>query len=230
LQAEAYFFAALVAPLDARARKRLIETEELLFTDPVLAHHDPGFCRAQAHHKKAVKVIEQERLLAGEIALALIRNEMVKEAGRDGIEARADGEPIGPFTIENACAWAMQQQQKLRGQRFDPDKVNPQYFRKHGWKNSKPVLHLAAAVQGMTRSATPAMKPLGAAALSQAFADPDLTKNLFEAAERYRGVLLGIAKTGAFQLEDRETVRLIADDFAQLRELGYEPSQRQHTR
>jgi hypothetical protein len=208
IQAEAWFFAVLVEPADVRARKRLIEAEELLFTDPVLAHHDPGFGRAQTLYKKAVKIIEEQRLIAGEIAIAYIWDKVAKEAGLNGIAPRVDGEPIGALTIDNLCSWATRQQHERRGNRFNADKVSPNNFRQRGWKNSKPVLHLAAVVQGMTRGCAPAMKPFGAAALSDAFSDQTMTEKLFETAEQYRGVLLGIATGGAFPLEEKETIRL----------------------
>jgi len=196
LMVEAHFFAALVEPLDRSARNRLIEAEYRLY-EPL--------------HKRAVRVIQQERLLAAECALAYIADRIAKEGGADGIELRAGGEPLGPLTMENYGLWALREQRRLRGRRDDPDKVTAKNFEQLAWRNSKPVLGYAVVTHLMTRNFAPVAKPLGAHALSEAFADPVATKALFDVAEKYRGILLDIARHGPIRFEEKDTLRLLPE-------------------
>jgi hypothetical protein len=55
------------------------------------------------------------------------------------------------------------------------------------------------------------MKPLGAAALYEAFGDPVATNALFDVAEKYRGILLDIARRGPIKLEEKDTIRIRAE-------------------
>jgi hypothetical protein len=112
--------------------------------------------------------------------------------------------------MENVGLWALRVQRQLGGRRDDPDKVTAKNFQQGAWRSTKPVLHLALVVHEMTRNCAPVNKPLGAAALSEAFTDPGAARQLFDIAEQYRGILLRIARGGAFTLEERETVHLIA--------------------
>ena len=211
IQAEAQFFAVLVEPVDAGARKRLIEAEYRLF-GPILLHLGAeGASKRDAKlHKRAVRVIQQERLLAAEYARAQIAQAIAQQHGAEGIKLQADGQPLGPLTMENFGLWALRVQRQLGGRRDDPNKVTWKNFQQLAWRNSKPVLHLALVTHEMTRNCAPVMKPLGAAALSEAFADPEATKQLFDIAEQHRSTLLKIARASAFELEERETVHLIA--------------------
>ena len=219
LQREAWWFAVLVEPTDERARKKLIEVEERLFADPVVAQLDPGIGQAQKIHRKAVGTIDK-RLLCGEGACAflddriakVLRRELPDARGQGGInELRADGETIGPLTVDVICLWASHKQAERAGR--NPDRLSPENFRKRVWGPAKPVLHIAMVVQRSTRNMLPGpvMKPLGAAALSETFSDLAATKDLFAIAEQHRLVLLDIARGGAFPLDEKETVRLISD-------------------
>jgi hypothetical protein len=210
LLVEAHFFAVLVEPLDLGARQRLIEAEYRLF-EPLHMALDQASKRDLKLHKRAVRVIQQERLLAAECALAYIVDRIVKERGAQGIELRADGEPLGPLTMENYGLWAQRIQRQLRGWRDDPDKVTAKNFEQLAWRYTKPVLHLAMVAHLMTRNCAPVMKPLGAAALSEAFGDPVATNALFDVAEKYRGILLDIARRGPIKLEEKDTIRIRAE-------------------
>lgn len=210
LMVEAHFFAALVEPLDRSARNRLIEAEYRLY-EPLHMALDQANRRDLKLHKRAVRVIQQERLLAAECALAYIADRIAKEGGADGIELRAGGEPLGPLTMENYGLWALREQRRLRGRRDDPDKVTAKNFEQLAWRNSKPVLGYAVVTHLMTRNFAPVAKPLGAHALSEAFADPVATKALFDVAEKYRGILLDIARHGPIRFEEKDTLRLLPE-------------------
>jgi hypothetical protein len=207
---EAHFFAALVEPLDLGARNRLIEAEYRLF-EPLHMALDQANRRDLKLHKRAVRVVQQERLLAAECALAYIADRIEKERGANGVELRADGEPLGPLTMENYGLWALRVQRRLRGWRDDPDKVTAKNFEQLAWRNSKPVLPYAVVVHLMTRNYAPAMKPLGAAALSEAFGNPAATRALFDVAEKYRGILLDIARHSRIRFDEKDTLRLLAE-------------------
>jgi hypothetical protein len=218
LQREAWLFATIVEPTDIRARQRLIEVEERLFADPVVAQLDPRIGWAQKIHRKAVNVIEL-RLICGEAGCAFLddgvvrtlRRELPDARGQGGInELRADGVTVGPLSVDAMCLWGSRKQAERAGR--SPNKTSPQYFRQHVWAPTKPVLHLAVVVQRSSRNMRPGpvMKPLGAAALSEMFSDLAATKDLFAVAEQHRHALLDVAQTGAFQLEESDTVRLIA--------------------
>jgi hypothetical protein len=155
-----------------------------------------------------VRKIEQERLLAAECANAHIADRVVKSAGAKGLELREDGEPIGDgrLTMENFGLWAVRKQHELAGRR-DPDQGTWKTFQQRAWRYSKPVLHLALVWHWAARDRTTDAAQLALAAL---FAAPETTKALFDIAEQLRGVLLGIAQDGAFPLEEKDTVRLIA--------------------
>jgi hypothetical protein len=210
-QVEAQFFAVLAEPVDVRARKNLIEAWYRL-SEPQLLHlGSEGANKRDAKlHKRAVRVIEQERLLAAECALAYIFDRIAKENGRDGINLQANDAPLGPLTMENVGLWALREQRWLRGRSDDRDKVTGKNFQQQAWRNSKPVLHLAVVTHLWTRNMAPEMKVVGAGALSEVFGDPVATRILFGNAEMYRGMLLKIARGGAFKLEENETVRLVA--------------------
>jgi hypothetical protein len=207
---EAHFFAALVQPLNLGARNRLIEAEYRLFEPLHMALEGPSK-RDLLLHKRAVRVIQQERLLAGECALAYIRDRIEKENGANGIELRADGEPLGPLTMENFGLWALRAQRQLRGWRDDPDKVTAKNFEQLAWRNSKPVLHYAVVTHLMTRNFAPVRNPLGAAALSDAFGDPVATKALLDVAEKYRGILLDVARRGPIKLAGKDMIRILSE-------------------
>jgi hypothetical protein len=211
LEAEASFFAVLVEPFDPRARQRLIAAEYRLFQPMLLHLETEGTTKHDAKlHKRAVRVIQQERLLAAECARAHIAQAIAREHGAEGVMLQEDGEERGPLTMENVGLWAVRVQRQLGGRRDDPNKVTAKNFQQGAWRASKPVLHLALVVHKWTRNCAPVMKPLGAGALSEAFDDPGATRELFDIAEQYRDLLLRIARGGAFTLEERETVRLIA--------------------
>ena len=210
LLVEAHFFAVLVAPLNLGVRNRLIEAEYRLF-EPLHMALDQPSKRDLKLHKRAVRVIQQERLLAAECALAYIADRIVKERGAQGIDLRADGKPLGPLTMENYALWALRIQRQLRGWRDDPDKVTAKNFEQLAWRNGKPVLHYAVVTHLMTRNCAPVMKPLGAAALSGAFGDPVATKALLDVAEKYRGILLDIARRGPIKLEGKDMIRILSE-------------------
>lgn len=213
LQREAWFFAVLVEPLDPRARRKLLAAECRLF-EPALLHLE-GASRGDAKlHKRAVRVIQQERLLAAERARAHIVQAVAQEHGAAGIMLRErdeEGEPveIGPLTGENFGLWWSRAQRQLRGKPDDPNKVSLRNVQL-AWANSRPVLHQALLVHEMSRNLVPVLKPFGAAALSEMFADPRATERLLDIAEQLRVTLLKIGRSGAFELDEGETVRLIA--------------------
>src|SRR5215831_10793171 len=82
LAVEAQFFAILAEPLDARARKKLIEAEYRLLEPQMrfLGSEDEAKLNkvAAKRHKDAMRKIEQERLLAAECANAHIADRIVK--------------------------------------------------------------------------------------------------------------------------------------------------------
>ena len=139
---------------------------------------------------------------------------IAREHGAEGIilrEKDEKGEPIeiGPLTGENFGLWWLRLQRQLRGQPDDPNKVSLRNVQL-AWAGSRPVLHQALLVHETSRNCAPAMKPFGAAVLSEIFADPRAIKRLFDVAEEFRLVLLKIARSGAFELDEKETIRLIA--------------------
>jgi hypothetical protein len=210
LLVEAHFFGVLVEPLNLGARNRLIEAEYRLF-EPVHIALDQPSKRDLKLHKRAVRVIQQERLLAAECALAYITDRIVKERGAQGIELRVDGEPLGPLTMENFGLWALRAQRQLRGWRDDPDKVTAKNFEQLAWWNSKLVLPYAVVAHLMTRNCAPVNKPLGAAALSEVFGDPVATKALLDVAEKYRGILLDVAARSPIKLAGKDMIRILAE-------------------
>jgi hypothetical protein len=100
VEAEAWFFAVLVEPLDPQARQRLIAAEHRLF-QPVLLHlGTEGTTKQDAKlHKRAVRVIQQERLLAAECARAHIVQAIAREHGAEGIKLQAEGAPLGRWKM-----------------------------------------------------------------------------------------------------------------------------------
>jgi hypothetical protein len=212
LAVEAQFFAILAEPLDARARKKLIEAEYRLLEPQMryLGSEDEAKLNklAAKRHKRAVQVIERERLLAAEYANARIAERVVKSAGAKGLELRADGEPIGDgrLTMQNYALWAVSKQHELAG-RPDPAEGTWKTFQQRAWRNSKPVVHLVLGWHWAARSKTSDAVHVRLAVL---FADPDATKAFFDVCEQLRGVLLGIAQDGRIELEEKDTVRLIA--------------------
>ena len=177
VEAEAWFFAVLVEPLDPRARQRLIAAEYRLFQPMLLHLGTEGATKHDAKlHKRAVRVIQQERLLAAECARAHIVQAIARDHGAKGVMLQADGASLGPLTMENVGLWAVRVQRQLGGRRDDPNKVTAKNFQQGPWRASKPVLHLALVVHEMTRNCAPVVKPLGAAALSEAFTDPGATR------------------------------------------------------
>jgi hypothetical protein len=213
LQAEAQFFGVLVEPLDLRARRKLIEAEYRLF-EPALLHLELGSKHAAKLHKRAVGVIERERLPAAERARAHIMQAVAREHGAEGIVLREKdekGKPveIGPLTGENFGLWWLRLQRKLRGQPDNSNKIGLRNVQM-AWANSKRVLHLALLVHETSRNCEPAVKPFGAAVLSEMFADPCAMNRLFDIAEEFRLVLVKVARGGAFELDEKETIRLIA--------------------
>jgi hypothetical protein len=137
-QASAQFFGILIWPTDAKARRQLILAQyhrqlrydarvdpegarieqiwppEYLLFDPQLA---------EKLHKRAMDILDRERMIAAERALAFLREAHVKEAGGRGIELREDGQMLGPLTAENIDLYLLRQQRKLAGRPDDPDKV-----------------------------------------------------------------------------------------------------------
>jgi hypothetical protein len=210
LMVEAHFFAALVEPLSLADRNRLIEAEYRLFEPLHMALERPRK-RDLKLHKRAVRIIQQERMFAAECALAYITDQSVKERGGKGIELRANGALLGPLTMENLGLWAIQEQRRLRGRPDNPDRVTAKNFEQLAWRNSKPVLHLAVVAHLATRNWHPVVKPLGAAALSETFSDPAATKALFDVAEKFRDILLDVARRAPIKLEEKDMIRILAE-------------------
>src|SRR5215471_6100487 len=80
LQREAWFFATVIEPTNAPARRRLIEAEYTLF-DPLLAHNEAEAGGARKLHEKAMRTLERERLLSAVIACAFIKDAAEKKHG-----------------------------------------------------------------------------------------------------------------------------------------------------
>ena len=221
-EASAQFFGILIEPVDAKARRRLTlaEYHRQLRHD---AETDPKGARiwqrwppeyllfnpklAEKLHKRAMNILDRERMIAAERALAFIRDMLVKDAGGEGLELWADGERLGPFNSENFDLWALRQQRILAGRPDDRDAVTAKTIEQRAWKHTKPVLHLAVAFLSVVRGKSSAERE---AAWAAVFNETREAKALLDLAEALRHRLLAVAQRGRFQLIDEQTLRVVA--------------------
>jgi hypothetical protein len=218
----AQFFGPLIEPTDSRNREQLVRA----FYHRQLRHNaqcDPQWAKtwqywppeyllfdtklADRLHRRAMRILDQERMLAAELAHAFIFDAVAKANGRDGIELWEDGENIGRPLMENFGLWALRQQRRLAGRADDPNKVTWETFQQRAWRETKPVLHLALAYLLEVRGKpTPARE----AATRALFEDPHQTRKLLSCAEDLRQILLRVAQSGSFRLSEEETVQVVA--------------------
>ena len=225
-QVEAQYFSIIAQPLDLQNRRNLIKAQYRLL-EPQLAHIGSETATRQdvKLYKRAVKAVE-ERMLCTEFVNAylhdrlakILRRELPNARGQGGInELRADGERIGPLTIETLCAWGAS---KLARAWYNPYEDASKNFRQRVWRPAKPVLHLMLVYNWIAEGA---MVPKGdalphAAGFANAaqmlgtawFTDREGVLKLFDIAEELRGVLLDTARRYGFELEETDTIKLDA--------------------
>jgi hypothetical protein len=221
-QASAQFFGILVEPTDAEARCQLTLAEyhrQLRHdaeTDPEGARKwqywppeyllfDPAL--ADKLHKRAMDILDRERMIAAERALVRLLHAPVKDVGGKGLELWENGEKLGPFNSDDFDLWLLRQQRILAGRPDDPDKVTVKTIEQRPWKHTKPVLHLAVAFLSRMRGKSSVERQAAWAAL---FNDAREAEALLDLAETLRHRLLAIAQRGYFQLREEQTLRLIA--------------------
>jgi hypothetical protein len=218
-QVEAQYFSIIAEPLNLRARRNLIEAQYRLL-EPQLAHIGAQTATKQdvKLFKRGVKAVE-ERMLCTEFFTAylhdriakLLRSELVR--GHGGVnELRAEGKKVGPLTIEALCAWGAG---KLIGRPCDPYEDASKNFRQRVWRLAKPVLHLMLIYRWIAEGATNPKRDAGFASDAQMtgtawFTDREGVSKLFDIVEEVRRVLVDTARRGAFELEEKDTIRLIA--------------------
>jgi len=98
---------------------------EYLLFDPTLA---------ERLHKRAMDILDRERMIAAERALVRLHDARVKDAGGKGLELRENGDKLGLFNSEDFDLWLLRQQRILAGRPDDPDKVTAKTIEQRAWK------------------------------------------------------------------------------------------------
>jgi hypothetical protein len=221
-EASAQFFAILIEPTDTHARKNLMlaecnrqlrywieqypETRDHIWPLEYSLAPDPK--EVDKVHRRAMRIFEQERLLAAEFALACVHEAFVKGYGGVGLELRGEGEKLSPsqLSLQNFSAWALRRQRLLGGKPDDPDKVTAKTFEQRAWAKTKPVLHLAMAVWTEVRGKN---SDDGRTAFAAMFDDRRETERLFHRAEWFRHIILD-AVHGKFKTKGQDMVRVVS--------------------
>jgi len=221
-EASAQFFGILIEPTDAEARRQLTLAEyhrQLRHdaeTDPEGARiwqywppeyllFDPAL--AEKLHKRAMDILDRERMIAAERARVRLCDWLEKDAGGKGLALWENGEKLGPFNSEDFDLWLLRQQRILASRPDDPDKVTVKTIEQRAWKHTKPVLHLAVAFLSRMRGKSSVERQAAWAAL---FNDAREAEALLDLAEALRHCLLAIAQRGRLQLLEEQTVRVVA--------------------
>ena len=221
-EASAQFFGILIEPVHSEARRRLTLAEyhrqlrhdaeadpqgarRWQYWPPEYLLFDPA--RAEKLHKRAMKILDRERMIAAERALVRLRDALVKDAGRKGLELWENGEKLGLFNSEDFDLRLLRQQRILAGRPDDADKVTIKTIEQRAWKHTKPVLHLAVAFLSRMRGKSSVERQAAWAAL---FNDAREAEALLDLAEALRHCLLAIAQRGRLQLLEEQTVRVVA--------------------
>jgi len=224
-EASAQFFGVLIHPLDAKKRAQLITAElhrqvrewaagdwdwarTALSLPPLFM--PPTGDRTERLHKEAMRIFDQERVIAAAIIAPFIAEAIGKARNGDGfvLQLREDGEPLGEPSFEVLGPWALRQQRRLRGRPDDCNRVTWETIRQRAWRYSKPVLHLALTFDRMLgiRNTTEERQ----AAWAALFNDRSETEKLLDTAEQVRHAILEIAqRTKRFRLSEKETVRVV---------------------
>ena len=169
-QAQALLLGFIIYPLQPDEQQRFIDAEcYLTLREVVREARNPqakdeilmplhlltlDLRRAQQCRKRGWRILSQERLITAQMAQPLIADYVLKKLGGGLHGLREEGEPIGPNTLDTLCEWALRQQRRMRGK---PDKASgiSNQVRQRAWKSSKPVLHLAVALDTMTDGPSP---------------------------------------------------------------------------
>jgi hypothetical protein len=221
-EASAKFFAVLIEPTDARACEELalaVSHRQVLSMarDPQWRNEQqcwpPAYFlfdtkRAEILHTRAMRILDQERMIAAEWARALLHEAFAKYHGRDGLELWADGVKLGPMTTEQFNQWARSKQRQLAGRSDGPDEAAWKTVEQRAWRNTKPVLHLATAYLGIALGKTTAER---GAAWASLFEDPRRTREFLDGAEGLRQLLLKIAPSRRLKYLEEDTIRVIAE-------------------
>jgi hypothetical protein len=219
------YLSILAEPLDLRARRNLIEARyRLLELQITHIGAETATKRDAKLHKRALRAVE-DRMVCTEFVNAylqdrivkLLRRELPDARGQGGInELWADGERVGPFTIETFCAWGANQ---ISGRPCAPYEDAAKNFRQRQWRPAKVVLHLLLAYRWIAQDATQKGEEFASAAgFDNAahlkgtawFTQPEGVVKLLGVAEELRGVLIDTASRAGFELEDPDTIKVVA--------------------